>query len=649
MQLKDLTIEEKLRLLAGKNAWQTEDLGGKLYSVSVSDGPVGVRKTAWLDWSHNGENTDLPSVAYPSIEVLSQTWDAVLARKMGECLADDCIEKNIDVLLAPGINIKRSPVCGRNFEYPSEDPMVAGVCAGEYIKGVQKKHVGTTLKHYLANNNEVGRFWASSNVDERTLREIYMRNFEIGLKAKPWAVMSSYNTLNGVMVSQNKEYNGYLREELGHGNGLIMSDWDAVRDHTASVKSGVDLEMPFNAAHLEKLKKDYEEGRITIEEIDACAQRVLDFAAFAEKESKLRKIDRTVEERLAVAQEIEEGGIVLLKNEGVLPIKNGQSVAVAQQDFSRYYAGGGSAKVNPVNKPRLLQDALKDVLTDSTIVAENMWGGGDAYVRTFTNADGKDVSIVMVGFEESEGNDRRFLNLNNFDNEDKFIKNLAKRNKNTVVVMFGGGVVDVSEWIDDVDALVYVGYAGEKGAEAIANVLCGKVCPSGKLTETFAKRLKDYPSENTVDDGLNYNYTEGMNVGYRYFDKHPDKVRFPFGFGLSYTSFEYSNIAINERIDGLFVSFDLENVGNLDGAEVSQVYVSAIAPAVEKPIKELRGFTKTYLKTGEKKRVEIKLDERAFYHYDVTARAWVKDAGEYDILVAESAASIKLKGTVSVK
>ena len=634
MSNMDLTIQEKLKLLAGKNGWQLEDLNGKLYEVSVADGPVGVRKTSAPDWGETAVNIkDLPAVAYPSLEVLSQTWNLELAYTMGECLADDCIEKDVDVLLAPGINIKRSPTCGRNFEYPSEDPYLAGVCAGEYIKGVQSKHVGTTLKHYLANNNEVGRLWASSNVDERTLREIYMRAFEIAIKAQPWAVMCSYNLLNGVQVSHDKKSFDILREELGFGDNLIMSDWMAVKDHTASVKAGLDLEMPFNEKHLQELTEDYKNGKITEAEINACVERVLAFIEKVGNESKLRKITCSVEERRSVAQKIEEEGIVLLKNNGVLPIKNGQSVGVTAQMLDRYLAGGGSAKVVPEKKIESVPDCLKTVLSKSNIECAQMWS--DEYVESFTTVDGKDVAVILCGFEEGEGNDRNSLKLNNWDNEDWFIKAVAKRNPNTVVVMYGGGVVDVSSWIDDVAALVYVGYAGECGSEAIANVLSGNVNPSGKLTETFAKQQKDYPSENIEFDGLNYNYREGMDVGYRYFDKHPEKIRFPFGYGLSYTKFAYSNLQIKTDGEKTSVLFKITNVGECAGAEVAQVYVRAIDSKVEKPIKELRGFAKTYLEAGATKDMEIVLDDRAFMHYDVNEKAWVKDVGQYEIIVAK--------------
>ncbi len=645
-----LSVEEKMRLLAGKDGWHVEDCDGKLYSVSVADGPTGVRRTGVDTWDENSFKVkDLPAVAYPSLEVLSQSWDKDLAYKMGQCLADDCIEKDVDVLLAPGVNMKRSPMCGRNFEYFSEDPYVAGTLAGEYIKGIQDNHVGATLKHYLCNNNEIGRHWSSSNVDERTLRELYMRAFEIALRAKPWAVMSSYNLLNGVRVSHNAEYMKILREELGHEDRLIMSDWSAVRDHIVSIKAGTDLEMPFNEEHLNDLREGYAKGEITEAELDVCVERVLKFIEKVEVESKQRKIRYTTEERRAVAQKIEEEGIVLLKNNGVLPLSDGQSVALASTELNKYYAGGGSARVVPEQEVKPLAECLTQLMPGSTVVASdvlNEWS--EAYHATFANVDGKDAAIVVCGAPSKEGNDRATLKLQHDFDEEMLIKAIAKRNPNTVVVMYSGGVVDMSSWIDDVAAVIYVGFAGQRGPEAIANVLTGAVNPGGKLTETFAKTRKDYPSENIPFDGLNYDYAEKMDLGYRYFDKHPEKVRFPFGYGLSYTSFGYSNMEVSCDGERCSVSFELTNTGDRDGVEVSQMYVRAIDSAVEKPLKELRGFARTELRAGERKKVCVELDDRAFYHYDVECHAWVKDGGKYEIIVAENAASPCLCATVVI-
>ncbi len=635
MDISKITTDEKMRLLAGKNGWQLEDLDGKLPEVILADGPLGVRKTTVNAWNENAfQCKDLPAVAYPSAQVLSQSWNLEMAYEMGQCLADDCMEKDVDVLLGPGVNIKRSPTCGRNFEYFSEDPYVAGVFGREYIRGLQSKHVGATLKHYLANNNEIGRVWTSSNVDERTLREIYMRAFEIALQAQPWAVMSSYNLLNGVRVAHNTEYVDILRNALGHGENLLMSDWDAVKDHVASVRSGHDLEMPINPNHLEDLRKAYAAGEITDEEIDRCAGRVLAFVEKTQAQRQLRKNTYTVEQRRETATKIAREGIVLLKNNGVLPIQNGQSVAFTAQVVDRYYSGGGSANVVTEFKTQPLPDCLRQLLPDSQVDSAQFWS--DEYLQCFTNADGKDVSVISVGFVIGEGNDRQHLKVKQWDDEEWFIKKVAKRNPNTVVVIYGGGAVDVSAWIDDVAAVVYAGYPGQMGTQAIADVLTGKVNPSGKLTETFAAQ-EHYPSENIEFDGLNYNYDEKMDVGYRYFDKHPEQVQYPFGYGLSYTKFGYSDLKVEQNGKRVTAVFKVTNTGDRDGAEISQIYVRAVDSKVEKPIKELRGFAKTFLKAGETKEVSVELDSRAFDHYDVQSHAWVTDPGTYEIIVAENA------------
>lgn len=639
MEFNDLTIEEKMRLLAGKNVWQTDDLNGKLYTVCVSDGPVGVRKPYSNDEGSTATG-DMPAIAYPSIEVLAETWDEELAREMGECLADDCIEKNIDVLLAPGINVKRSPVCGRNFEYVSEDPYLAGVFGREYVDGLQSKHVGATVKHYFANNNEFGRLNTSSDADERTFHEIYLRNFEIALQAKPWAVMSSYNLVNGVRMSQNGKYLKVLRDELEHGDSLVMSDWGAVKDHTASVKAGTDLEMPFNKEHLDALINDRNAGRISDREIDVCARRVYDFIKKAEKNASERKVTRTIEQRREVARKIAREGIVLLKNDGVLPIKNNSRVAVTGREIDRYYAGTGSARVFPEKKPTSLIEALDKKLGNS-LLSSDFDEFSDNYVNSFKNASDSDVSIFVCGREQGEGWDLPDIKLNGTD--EKLIKTFAKRNKNTVVVMFGGGATDVSGWINDVAALLYVGYVGEMGAEAIADVLCG-ACPNGRLTETFAA-ADDYPSENVPFDGLTYDYQEKLDVGYRYFDKHPEKVIFPFGFGLSYTSFDYKDLSVEKLGDAVKVRFEVTNTGKVDGAAVPQIYVSSVDGKTDKPLKQLCGFKKVYLKAGETRQAEITLDDKAFSHWE---NGWVTDNGKYLLIVAENTLKPVLETTLTI-
>jgi len=636
----ELTIEEKVRLLAGKNAWETEDLGGKVPSVRLSDGPVGVRKPG-------SDGKDLPAVAYPSSEVLSQTWNPDLAYLTGECLADDCIEADVDVLLAPGVNIKRSPVCGRNFEYFSEDPYLAGVFGREYIRGIQDHHVGATLKHFVANNNEVGRMWADSDVDERTMREIYLRPFEIALDAKPWAVMSSYNPVGGIHMSRNETYLRILRDELGHGDGLVMSDWDAVHDHPASVRAGTDLEMPYHEGHKQDLLTAVREGEVTERALNQCAERVLMFAEKNRAERERRAVTRSVQERSDAALRVAEEGIVLLKNNGVLPIRNGQSVSVAAHHFARqnYYAGNGSSRVVLRTPSPSLQSTLSAVLPDSRVSAADVWGVG--YPETFEQADTANVSLVVCGAYAGEANDRRTLRLHDLDDEEFLIRETARRNPNTVVILYGCGVVDMSDWVDEVAAVLYVGYPGERGNEAIANILSGVVNPSGKLSETFGKTQADYPSEHARRDAFHYHYDEGMQVGYRYFDKHPEAVRFPFGFGLSYTEFRWGDPYDTTRDGVPSVAIPITNVGDRDGMETVGVYVASDGTVTE-PVKQLKGFGKVFVRAGDTGVLTIPLDRRAFDRYLPENHRWEGREGEVRLLFAASAQDVRATLTVTV-
>lgn len=648
VKLSDLSVEQKIKLLAGKDCWHTEDLDGLLYCVRVSDGPLGVRYCAP---DENDNMHDLPSVAYPSATVLAQTWDADLAYRTGEALADDCIERNVDVLLAPGVNIKRTPMCGRNFEYFSEDPYVAGTFAERYIEGIQDHHVGTSLKHYCCNNLEVGRLWTSSEVDERTLREIYVRAFEIALKADPWCVMSSYNAVNGVRMSQNGKMNSLLRNALWKRNGTIISDWDAVKDHTAAVKTGLDIEMPYSLKGYENLKLAFEEGRITEEEIDACVERVLAFIEKAERESKLRKVSTTVEQRLSCAERVAEEGVVLLKNNGVLPISNGKSVAIGCEHIGEYFSGGGSSRVVPTQKPDYLDKTLAKALPDSKITIHASWSVGDEqFLESVNSALNADVAIVIAGFYDTEGDDRADrMRLN--DNQERLILRTAEQNPNTVVILHCGSVIDMSEWIDKVAAVIYAGYAGERGHHALANILSGKVNPSGKLTETYALSRYLYPSENTFANHMVNRYSEGLDVGYRYFDRHPEEIAFPFGFGLSYSTFEMSNLNVTENLEKeqWIVSVDVKNASDTEGAEVVQVYVSEPQAAVYRPVKELKGFKKVRLSAGQTKTVKITLDKQSFAYYSVIFDDWTVNGGTFEIKVGNSSRNVLLTKRINIQ
>ncbi len=641
--LKTLSVKEKIKLCIGKDNWHTEDLNGRLYCVTVADGPIGLRV---VTYGENGEKITQPAIAYPSIQVLSQAWNKELAYKMGECLADDCIERDVDVLLAPGVNIKRSPLCGRNFEYFSEDPCVAGVLAREYIKGIQEHHVGTSLKHFCANNIEYGRFWSNSEVDERTLHEIYLRPFEFACEANPLTVMSSYNRVNGRLMSENKKLYDILRSEFWCEDGLIMSDWGAVRDRVAALKSGLDLEMPYSEQHYNELLAAYENGKITEAEIDECVLRVLALVDKCRENKKKQCIQRTVEQRMDIAQRVACEGAVLLKNNGILPLKADASVhIVSWLAGDEYYSGSGSSRVQNINPPMGLVEALQ-VSAPEVKVSRGRFTK-EIYVKdAFEGSYGKDAVFYICGDSEAEGVDRYGMCISGFD--EKQIEQLSQITPNLVVVMHYGAAVDVSKWENKVAAIIYTGYSGCKGNEALAELVAGKANFSGRLTETFANTYEDYPCAST-ELGYSMNrYSEGLDVGYRYFDAHPEKVQYPFGFGLSYSTFEYSDLKVDVDKEKVNVSFSIENTSNTDGAEVAQVYVHEIFPVVYRPHKELRAFERVFLNAGEKKTVSVTLCRRDFAYYSTAYDKWTVNAGKFEIQVGKNARDIYLKQVVSV-
>ena len=585
--LKDLTAEEKLRLLCGKDQWHTCDFNGKLPYVRVTDASMGIRMPV------NPECWDgvKPSVAYPSLQMLANSWNTDTVREYAACVADDCLDAGADILLGPGVNIKRSPLCGRNFEYFSEDPFLAGVMAREYVAGLQGEGAGACVKHFCCNNLEYNRMQQSSEADERTLREIYYKPFEIACEAKPVCVMSSYNRINGVYGSEYKKGYDVLRNEYGFG-GLIMSDWDAVRNRTKAAKAGLDLEMPFHAEHYEALVADYKAGNITDEEIDACAQRVLELVARCKKMQKGKTRKYTLEDRIAFTQKAEEDGIVLLKNNGVLPLKKGQSLSMCgwfarpcayNRKKPELVSGGGSGWVERITPMFDLLEIMQrehggDILYEPAFSEDGVDSSFMIPGNAVDNASVSDVNVVFAGTGarlESEGGDKQKMRL--YEAQERSILDTAAVNKNTVVVLFAGSPVDMSEWIDEVAAVLYVGFPGERGGEAIANVLTGKVNPSGKLSETFPLRYDDTPVANAYSDSKVTRYEEGLDVGYRYYDTYGIPVLFPFGHGLSYAEFEYSEITLKKDGTSLEVCYNVKNTSSTDGKEVSQVYVRAVS------------------------------------------------------------------------
>lgn len=635
-----ISNSDKVKLVMAKDWWETEDLNGKLGKVKVSDGPVGLRCLAVTDsWAND---SIYPSVAYPCYQMLSQTWNLEMAHKMGRAIADDCIDHNVDVLLGPGVNIKRTPLCGRNFEYFSEDPYVAGMFGKSFIEGVQEGHVGTSLKHYCCNNREFSRYWLSSEVDERTLRELYLKPFQIAVQAKPWTVMTSYNLVNGVRMSANKELNAVLRNEFGF-DGVIVSDWEAVQDPLDTLHSDLDLEFPHNARHAQQMQAHLEAGEVDLEALDRCSGRIIALGEKSKKAKGLRKVQYSIEERIAVSQEVEEEGIVLLKNNGILPLQN-QSVYVTGLPSQTLYHGGGSSAVIP-NRPFVTLDAALREQGYDAYYSESIGKIYGANVsmgnirQACLNSQGSDVTIFTVGTgagAEVEETDRRDITLT--PEELAALQYLRKYAKKLVVVVYAGSAVDLREFDALADAVVLAGFGGQNVSQAVANVLTGKVNPSGRLTETYAYSVKDIPSEQTYRDEAVMSYEEKLNVGYRYFATANVPVLYPFGYGLSYSRFRYTDI----KVDGMQVRVRVENVSDRDGKEVVQLYIHEEDPTVERPIRELKAFQKMLIKAGQSKEVAFTLTEDMFSYYSQQLHSWTANKGAFQVQICKNANEVFL-------
>lgn len=648
--VKQISNAEKLKLVMAKDWWETDDLDGKIGKVKVSDGPVGLRCLAVTDsWAND---SIYPSVAYPCYQMLSQTWNLELAHKMGRAIADDCIDHNVDVLLGPGINIKRTPLCGRNFEYYSEDPYVAGMFGKSFIEGVQDGHVGVSLKHYCCNNREYSRYWWSSEVDDRTLREIYLKPFEIAVQAKPWTVMTSYNLVNGVRMSANKKLNNLLREELGF-DGVIVSDWEAVQDPLDSLHAGLDLEFPHNEKHAEEMREHLEAGRVDLECLDTSASRIVALAQKATDQKALRKVQYSVEERIAISQEVEEEGIVLLKNNGVLPIAEGK-ICVTGAPAHLYYHGGGSSAVIP-NRPYVpLDEALRNLGCDAfyTESIGKIYGvlvSMGNLRKACAESEKSEVTILTVGTGagvEVEETDRQDIKLS--PEELDALKYLRKYSKKLVVVVYAGSAVDLSEFDELADAVVLAGFGGQNVSQAVANVLTGRVNPSGRLTETYAYSIDDIPSEHTYRDESVMVYEEGLNVGYRYFETKGVRVLYPFGYGLSYSKFKYSDLKVEVKDDHVDVKFQVENVSDVDGKEVVQLYVNEVHPVVYRPVRELKAFDKVFVKAHDKVEVKFTLGKEAFSYFSTTKKQWIVNPGNFMIEIRKNAHEIELAERVRI-
>lgn len=653
----EMTLEEKAGLCSGADFWHTktvERLG--IPAVMVSDGPHGLRKQDEKS-DHLGVNDSIKAVCFPTACATASSFDRELLTSLGEALGEECQAENVSVILGPAVNIKRSPLCGRNFEYFSEDPYLAAQMAGSHIRGVQSKQVGTSLKHFFANNQEHRRMTSDSFIDERTLREIYLAAFEDAVKsAKPWTVMCSYNKINGTYASENRRYlTDILREEWGF-DGYVMSDWGAVNDRVAGVVAGLDLEMPSSGGINDGfLVEAVKEGRLKEEVLDQAAARIL---KIADRYLKNRKPD-TIWDKEAhheLARKMEGECAVLLKNQEILPLADSDEVAFIGY-FAAHprYQGGGSSHINSTRVESAVEAASgKRVIYAQGYEIDSDQINGTLLEEAVEAAKKVKTAVIFAGLPdsyESEGYDRDHMAMPACQNA--LIEAVAAVQPNTVVVLHNGSPVEMP-WIDKVKGVLEAYLGGQAVGGAIVDILYGHVNPSGKLAETFPRKLEDNPSylyyggEKDVTE-----YREGVFVGYRYYDKKNMEVLFPFGHGLSYTTFEYSNmkadkLAMNDT-DTVTVSLDVTNTGKVKGKEVVQIYVEAPESQAIRPLRELREFAKVELEPGETKTLSFTLNKRAFSYYHVGMKDWYAETGTYLIHAASSSRDLRQRIGVKVE
>ncbi len=653
--IKQMTLEEKARMMSGKNTWETVDYEKYgIPSMVMSDGPHGLRRQAGAG-DHLGLNASLPATCFPTAAGMANTWDEKLGEEIGQALAQEAVTMNVNVILGPGLNIKRSPLCGRNFEYFAEDPYLAGKMAAAYVRGIQSQGIAACPKHFAANSQELRRMANDSVVDERTFRELYTTGFEIAVKeGKARSIMSSYNEINGVYANEDSHLlQEILVDEWGF-DGYVVSDWGGSNDHALGVKNGSHLEMPGTGnSGVHDIVSAVKKGMLPEEILDQRLDELLKVIfATHEATEKAKGSSYDVEGHHQLARKAAQESIVLLKNDdAILPLKPHTKVAVIG-DFARTprYQGAGSSLVNPAKAPESILEQIKE--TDLEVVSY-----AQGYVRNRKEnkklvqeareaAKKADVVLFFGGLDEiseSEGLDRTHMKMPKA--QSALIDELSTVNDNIVVVLSAGSAIEMP-WYSYVKGIVHGYLGGQAGASAMLHVLTGQVNPSGKLNETYPLNYEDtpayryYPSKERSSE-----YREGLYVGYRYYTTVGMKVRFPFGYGLSYTTFAYSDL----QVTGEGVTFTLTNTGEREGTEIAQLYVGRQSDTVFRPVRELKGFSRVTLAPGESKKVTITFDDKTFRFYDTRTNTWEIESGTYQIMIGTDAEHMVLTGELAVE
>lgn len=637
--LQTLTLKEKIALCNGADFWHSKAMPEQgVPAITMSDGPHGVRYQSDAG-DMLGVNRSQPATCFPTAVTSGATWDPDLLAAEGEAIGQEGLFYGVDVVLGPGVNIKRNPLCGRNFEYFSEDPCLAGAMGAAWVRGAQSTGIGTSLKHFAANNQEYKRFNGNSQVDERTLREIYLPAFETVVKqAQPETVMCSYPRINGVHASDNHWLlTDVLRREWGF-QGMVVTDWGALCNRVKAMHAGCDLSMPGGSNYMEDwVEAAVQDGSLPESDVDACAARVIALALKSQTRPKGKPFDR--EAHHALARRVAESGAVLLKNEdGILPLQAEDVVLIGEMARTMRYQGSGSSHINPTRLISLCEAWPQAPFVPGCDTKGNVTE--ESLAQAAAAAKSAKVAVVCAGLPdlyESEGFDRETMAMP--EGHVRLIETVAAANPNTVVVLFCGSAVE-TPWIDRVKAVLYMGLPGQAGGEAAAALLTGTANPGGKLTETWPLSYDQVPSRDTFGQKVT-RYKEGLYVGYRYYDTAGVPVRYPFGYGLSYTRFAYSDLTVENRT----VRVAVTNIGDCPGAEVAQLYIAPPRTGPYRPAKELKGFARVYLTPGESRTVDFPLDDRSFA---IWSDGWKVPAGTYTLLVGSSSADIRLQQEIEM-